>query len=387
MSGTSLDGIDVAVVDISGSGRNASIDLTHASTTRFSPDLADLLEGLVDAAGRTGTADLALIARLQIRLAHAYAKAVRAALDESSGPTPAVIGCHGQTVFHAPEPESIAGLDVGGTIQLGDPSALAVLLGMTVVGDFRVADVALGGEGAPIVPYLDWCILGSDAESRLALNIGGIANVTVLPAGGDRSDVRAFDTGPGNCLIDAACRQLLDRPFDRAGEVASSGTADEALLRSWMQDSYFRRPPPKSTGREVFDAEYAANLIRQADRAGLSVPDVMATITELTAASVADAIEQFTAVEPKANRLIVSGGGVHNRAVMDGLERRLADVTVESSAEHGLDPDAKEAILCAFLAYEAMAGVPAGMPSVTGASRPAVLGKICQGGQRAASPR
>lgn len=387
MSGTSLDGIDVAVVEIAGSGRNVSIELIHATTTRFPSELGEMLAGLVDAAGRTGNADLGMIARLQIRLAHEYAQAVRTALEESPGPPPSVVGCHGQTVFHAPEREKTAGLDVGGTIQLGDPSALAVLLGMTVVGDFRVADIALGGEGAPIVPYLDWCVLGSDAESRLALNIGGIANVTVLPTGGDRSDVTAFDTGPGNCLIDEASRRLFDRSFDRDGQVACSGAPDEALLRSWMRDSYFRRPPPKSTGREVFDAEYAEKLIAQALEAGLDAADTLATITELTAASVADAIERFTTADPPAKRMIVSGGGVHNLAIMDGLKRRLSGVTIESSRAHGLDPDAKEAILCAFLAHEAMAGVATGMPSVTGASRPAVLGKICQGGQRAPSLR
>lgn len=393
MSGTSLDGIDVAVVDITGSGRQAVIEPVHAITAEFSPSLRRILSDLVDAAGRTGSADLGLIARLQIRLAHEYAGAVRSALngiealDGAPAPDPYVVGCHGQTVFHAPEPEPVAGLEVGGTIQLGDPSALAVLLGMTVVGDFRVADIALGGEGAPIVPYLDWCVLGSGAESRLALNIGGIANVTVLPAGSGRGDVTAFDTGPGNCLIDAACHRLLGRPFDRDGEIASSGRWDDALLSSWMDDPYFRRPPPKSTGREVFDTGYADRLIGQALGAGLQPADTLATITELTAASVADAIERFTRPDPPARRMIVSGGGGRNRALMAGLARRLPGMEVESSAAHGVDPDSKEAILCAFLAHEAMAGVATGMPSVTGASRAAVLGKICQGGHRTPAPR
>ena len=354
-------------------------------------------------AGRSPRTDLGLIARLHIRLAHEYATAVRSALEEvRHGPRsqdeawpagdvsshiPYVVGCHGQTVFHAPEPEPVAGLDVRGTIQLGDPSALAALLGMTVVGDFRVADMALGGEGAPIVPYLDWCILGSDAESRLVLNIGGIANVTILMAGAGRDDVTAFDTGPGNCLIDAASRLILERPFDRDGATALAGTPDEGLLTSWMQDPYFRRPPPKSTGREYFNSQYAERLIREAREVGLSDDDILATITELTAASVAEAVRRFTRSDPPARRMIVSGGGVHNRALMSGLGRRMTDVTVESAAAHGLDPDAKEAVLCAFLACEAMAGVPTGMPSVTGAERPAVLGKICQGGQRTRAPR
>jgi anhydro-N-acetylmuramic acid kinase len=247
--------------------------------------------------------------------------------------------------------------------------------------------MALGGQGAPLAPWLDYCMLSRPSESRLALNVGGIANLTLLPAGCGRDDVTAFDTGPGNCLIDAACRRLLDRPYDRDGEAAGAGSVDDGLIGTWLADSYFRREPPKSTGREYFTEGYADRLIDEGLARGLPAEDVLASITALTAASVTDAVERLVPSGRSAARVIVSGGGVHNRTLMRMLERRLPDQVVESSAAHGLDPDAKEALLCALLASEAIAGVPAGMPSVTGASRPAVLGKICQGGHADDSPR
>lgn len=370
MSGTSVDGIDVAFVRLEGTGRALRWDVIHHGMTPFDESVRERVLAL-------SHADLVRVddlARLHVRLAHEYARAVEAAAS-ACGMRPDAVGCHGQTVRHLPEPAPFDGLGIRATLQLGDASTLAQLLRLPVVGDFRPADVALGGQGAPLVPYVDWALLGDDRETRVALNIGGIANLTLLEPGAPASEVTAFDTGPGNMVSDALCRRFFDRAFDPDGAIAASGAVHEGLLASLRSDEYFRRPPPKSTGREQFGAAYASALAARGLAMGIEPADLVATAAALTADSIADACDRFLAARP--DRLLVSGGGARNRTILDRLSKRLDPAIVADTGSVGLDPDAKEAVAFAVLAHETLGGVPTGMPRVTGAGRSAILGKIC----------
>ncbi len=372
MSGTSLDGVDVAITRMAGSGQSVEIETLAFATTPYSDSLrADLLS-----ASTTNASDVALVGRLNAELARVYADVVRQVCRDSGVDLADVhaIGSHGQTVHHDPS--------AGYTLQIGDPSLLAHHLKTTVVGDFRQGDIALGGEGAPLVPYMDWCVFGSDSEDRVLLNLGGIANITSLPAGCARDQVVAFDTGPANMVVDALAERLLGRVYDEGGTAALRGDVNEAVVDRLMQHPYFDRKPPKSTGRELFDTSYVDDFLSvMRDEAGPGGSDndsIMATAAELSVRSICDAIDRLLSATPQ--RLIVAGGGIHNRYIMQRLEACLEGAVVETTAAHGIDPDAKEAICFAILAHEALAGVATGMPTVTGASGRAFLGKICYSG-------
>jgi anhydro-N-acetylmuramic acid kinase len=313
-----------------------------------------------------------------VRLAALYADAVDRVLDEAGRDRAALdlVGSHGQTVQHLPEPADCAGEDVRATLQIGNPSTLATRLGVPVVGDFRAADVALGGQGAPLVPYFDYVTLTAPDEHRGLLNLGGIANLTVLPAGGAPGDVRAFDTGPANMVIDALADRLFDAPFDRDGRHAAAGTPDYDLVADLLDGDYFRTAPPKSTGREAFGADYVDRLLGAAQSRGLDAADAMATATMLTAASVYQAYAQYIREEQSIDVVIVSGGGVHNDTLMRMLTDAFAPIPVRPAAEYGVDADAKEALCFAVLAHETVNGVPTSLPSVTGASASTLLGSI-----------
>ncbi len=369
MSGTSLDGVDVAIARLAGSGRGMMIELSAFSSIPYSPALRDLL--LANSAPETSS--VRDLAQLNVRLAHVYAEAIRTALKRMEL-TPAdldLVGLHGQTVHHVPDAEDCAGVPTRSTLQIGDGSTLANLLGVPVVGDFRMADMALGGQGAPLVPYFDYVFFGDDTEHRALLNIGGIANITVLPAGAAPGDVFAFDTGPGNMLIDALARRFFGRPYDEDGRIAASGAVQPALLAELLADPYLARVPPKSTGREYYGQPFVDALTSR----GLPPEDLLATVTAYTAASVADAIERFVSL--RLDAVIASGGGVRNPVLMAALTERLAPVRVYTTDQYGLDADAKEALCFAVLGHETMQRVPTGMPRVTGASKPAIAGKIC----------
>jgi anhydro-N-acetylmuramic acid kinase len=242
-----------------------------------------------------------------------------------------------------------------------------------VVSDFRAADVALGGQGAPLAPYLDDSLFASETETRGLLNLGGIANLTVLPRGGSPGDALAFDTGPANMVIDALAARLMGVPYDADGAGAAAGRPDEAMLGRLLADPYFAEPPPKSTGRELFGATYVDRLMSE----GPSDPhDLLATATAFTARSIADAYRRFLAPRFPLDRLIASGGGTRNPTLMSALAAAFAPIPVETTAAYGLDPDAKEAVLFAVLAHEWANGVPTGLPAVTGASRPALQGSL-----------
>ena len=373
MSGTSLDGIDAAVVRLAGTGRELRFDVLGFETL----PLPGALRAAIRAAAEDAASPSAL-ARLHVRLAHAFADAADAALA-TAGLTSAdldLAGSHGQTVQHLPQPAALAGREVAVTLQIGDAATLAHRLGCPVAYDFRAADVARGGQGAPLVPYFDWAAYSSPTESRLLLNLGGIANVSVLPAGAALADVTAFDTGPANMVVDQLAARFFGVGYDADGALAAAGTAHHDLLALLLEDPYFAQPPPKSTGRERFGEAFVDRLVEQGQALGCTPHDLIATATALTARSIADAVRRS---DPDGHpaRLIASGGGIHNPALMQMLADAFPHTRLETTAAHGLDPDAKEAVCFAVLAHELLNGQPTNLPSVTGASGPALLGSLC----------
>jgi len=370
MSGTSADGVDAAVARLRGSGRGLSVEPLAFLHSPYDDVLREVLLRNAEAA----TSSVRELALLDALLARLFAAATREACEAAGVQLSDLhlIGSHGHTFHHLPEPQALAGEWVTATLQLGDPSALAVQTGVPTVGHFRSADVALGGEGAPLVPYFDWAILADDAETRVLLNLGGIANLTVLPAGGDREAVYAFDTGPANMMIDALARRLLGAPYDRDGEAAARGTPDDALLESLLADPYFQRPPPKSTGRERFGSAAVEGLVASGGRAD----DLLATATALTVRSVADALERFVLPRHLPDVLIASGGGCRNPTLMRLLTEAVAPLPVRIADAYGVDPDAKEALCFAVLAHEFANGTPTSLPGVTGARRATCLGQL-----------
>ncbi|RMH68597.1 MAG: anhydro-N-acetylmuramic acid kinase [Bacteroidetes bacterium] len=373
MSGTSLDGVDAVVARLTGSGPAIRIEPLAFVSIPYPPALRALL--LRNSAPETSS--VLDLSQLNVRLAHVYAGAVRRVVAEAGLTVEALdlVGSHGQTVHHVPDPADCAGQAVTSTLQIGDPSVLANLLGVPVVGDFRLADMALGGQGAPLVPYFDYVCFADARETRGLLNVGGIANITVLPAGAGPEAVFAFDTGPGNMVIDALAQRLLGRPYDAAGAVAAQGTIDNAVLADLLSDPFFAQPPPRSTGRERFGAAFVDRLLGR--MTGRPAADVLATATMLTAAAVYQAYARFIRPAHALDALIVSGGGVHNAFLLQKLADSFAPIPVRPTSADGVDPDAKEALCFAVLAHETMNRVPTSLPRVTGARRPALLGKIC----------
>ncbi len=376
MSGTSLDGVDVVLARLSGTGREMDIELLDFISHPYPEPLRALLLKNSEPA----SSSVLEISQLNVRLAHVYADIVQLLLQKTGRPIDTIdaVGCHGQTIYHVPEAEDCAGVPTRSTLQIGDPSTLANLLAIPVVGDFRLADMALGGQGAPLVPYFDFVYFSSPDESRALLNLGGIGNLSVLPAGADPEEVVAFDTGPANMVIDALMQHFWEKPFDAGGDTAASGEVQPGLLELLLEDDFYRKPPPKSTGREYFNREYVMRMLALAEQQGIRrAEDVLATAAALTIETVARAYLNFIAPRTQVKRIIVSGGGVHNRVIMDGLCNRLKPVQVESVKTFGLDPDAKEALCFAVLAHETFNGMPSNVPRATGASRPTILGKIC----------
>jgi len=347
MSGTSLDGIDVALVEM------PRIRTVAFRSTPYPENIrAELLSLAKTTPNAVSSLDIVQrVSRLNYALAELYAKAVR-----KLGPVD-LIGCHGQTVYHE-----------GGrhTLQLGEAAVIAERTGTPVISNFRARDIAAGGQGAPLVPYVDYRLFRDPKRTRVALNIGGIANVTVIPAG-DSGDVVAFDTGPGNMVIDALVRGFTKRKlnYDRGGRIAASGRVNTKLLDDLLVDPYYRRKPPKSAGREQYGADFV-NKFR-----GLPARDAIATATVLTAATIAFQVRQYEPAE-----IVISGGGVHNRQIIGHLAGFLPGVALASTTDYGIDADAKEAVAFAVLAYETWRGRSSNLPSATGARRAAVLGDV-----------
>lgn len=371
MSGTSLDGIDAVLLAVTGSGvRTRFRQVAHIH--RVYPPA---LRSMILRNSRPGGGRVDEIARLHMALAVRAAGAVRELARAARLPLSRIslIGSHGQTIHHLPAPVRMFGARIGATLQIGSPSVLATLTGVTTVGDFRVADVAAGGQGAPLVPYFDWLVFRSRTRHRVMLNLGGIANVTLLPRGCSADGVVACDTGPGNMVVDALARVLFHRPMDRGGAIARRGRPVPRLLAWMRRHPYLRRRPPKSTGREEFGEAFVQEVLRRGRRHRKE--DLVATAAEFTAWSVYETCRRLGSGSPDA--LVVSGGGARNAAIMLGLERYFGRAVVRRIEEYGMTCDAKEAICFAVLANETVHGRPANLPSVTGARRPVVLGVVC----------
>lgn len=358
MSGTSLDGVDAALVRIRPSKGTYAVDLLNFVTLPFEEELM----GALRAALPPNAGTVAQLAELHREIGLAFAQAAQ--LAQSDMPID-YIASHGQTMWHAGDRHV--------TLQIGDPFVIREAMQTTVCHDFRSADCAAGGHGAPLVPYVDALLLGSDDEDRVAVNIGGIANLTILRRGAGPHEVTAFDSGPGNMLIDAFVRSRTsgETTFDRDGALAAAGSVSQAALDAMLADPYFALAPPKSTGREQFGAQFLQAHAKYLD--ALSLEDGAATLTALTAASLAHAIADGA---PQGARVLVSGGGAHNRALMAALQERLPQFRVERSEVMNLHGDAKEAVAFALLGYETLRGRAANVPGVTGARRAVPLGSI-----------
>ncbi len=375
MSGTSLDGIDIADVSVTGSGKDLQWTLNGFYSQPYSDGLQEIL--LLNSDSETGS--LPQITVLGDIVAQEYESAIHSAIGEWGTDLSdySAVGSHGQTLFHQPELLQLDSFSGVGSIQIGDPAMMSHRLGIPVVGDFRVADMAFGGHGAPLVPYFDYVTFCDPNESRLLINIGGIANITALPAASGLQDIRAFDTGPGNMILDVASRQFLGEEFDRDGRTASRGTVSSILFDELVSDEWFAAAPPRSTGREMFSAAYNQRVFGSAEALGLSTEDLLATLTSFSARTILDAWERFVRPDIEIDSVLVSGGGIYNKALMSILRGGFRGIPVSTTAAVGVDPDAKEAVCFAVLAHETLNGVPTGVPGATGASRSAVLGKIC----------
>ena len=376
MSGTSADGIDVAVLRITETkSRPASgltFDLLGHEHFRYPAAVRAAVLKAMNAT-RTSVAELA---RLNFLLGELYADAVLKAQRKIGARALDLIGCHGQTIYHQGEAERYLGKKITCTWQTGEGAVVAARLGIPVVSDFRPADMASGGKGAPLVPFLDYAVFRSLQVGRIVQNIGGIANLTAIPAAAKSEDVMAFDTGPGNMVIDQLMQQLFDKPYDHNGQIAMQGTILTPVLAEMLRATYFKRKPPKTAGREEFGKDYAKAFLRKCGRAAKQ--DVIATATALTAHSIAAAIRRFVLPTGKYRDYIVSGGGAKNHALMQMLADETATIGLEIavSDDFGVPSQAKEAVAFALLAYQTWRRQPSNIPSATGAKRPAILGKI-----------
>jgi anhydro-N-acetylmuramic acid kinase len=372
MTGTSVDAIDIAIARIHGGGTATRLELLHFSETLFTEEL----QNRIFANSEVASSNVNDICLLHTGLAHVYAAAVKNScqtLGIEVGDLD-LIGMHGQTIRHLPGAIDIGGFEIRSTLQIGSGSTLATLLQLPVVYDFRAGDMALGGQGAPLVPYVDYLLLHSDEEHRVFLNIGGVANVTIMPRGGTSDEVIAFDTGPGNILVDALMRKYHGREYDEDGQVARAGTVNPDLLSWLLQHPYYRVQPPKSCGRELFGEDYLHDFLNLArDLSVASTEDIIATAAETTVRSISTQLAPFVH-DWNHFHLLVSGGGARNRYFTSGLHHAFAHARAETTAEVGIDPDAKEALAFAVLANEWLMGNPANLPSVTGAKRRALLG-------------
>ena len=384
MSGTSADGVDVAICRIAPGAQEGDwprVRLIGLLETKYPRLVRAAVLRVMEGEAQTA----AQMSRLNWRLGDIYADCVEKAA-EKFGVRVELVGCHGQTVHHETQARRVLGLAVRSTWQMGEAAVVAERMRCPVVSDFRPADVAAGGEGAPLVPMLDYCLFRSKTKRRVLLNLGGIANVTVIPAGGGLEDVIAFDTGPGNMVIDAVMQREFGKPYDRGGKVGLRGRWNLEVVRTLMADKYFRRRPPKSCGREEFGAAYADRLIAMCKAAGGSAVDTVATATELTAASVVYGYRRFGfCIKPLLLLdnvdVIAAGGGVKNGMLMSRLRTHflMSGIRMKAAQEFGLDPQAKEGVAFALLAWLTWNGRVGNVPAATGAKRAVVLGKVSFG--------
>lgn len=380
MSGTSVDGVDAALVEISGTDSEPKVKLLAFENKPYPPQVREKIFLLFTPANAT----VDKVGYMNFLLGEIYAKSALSVI-EKAGMKPEeidVIGSHGQTIWHAPIPESPDGIPVAYTVQIGEGSVIAERTGILTVSDFRVADMAAGGQGAPLVPFSEYLLYRREKETILLQNIGGIGNMTVMPAGAKPRDVFAFDTGPGNMIIDAVISAVTggEKTYDAGGETAAKGRVCNALLDILKEEPYYRQPLPKTTGREHFGVQYTEKILSWWKENPIPVEDLLATVTDLTAYSIADAYERYVLPKYRASEIIVGGGGSYNATLLRFMKERFAPhgVAVRTQEDLGLSSDAKEAVAFALMADCCMRGKANTLPSVTGAEHPAVMGKISQ---------
>ncbi len=371
MSGTSADGMDAALVDISGFGLDTKVTTLGFVSLPYPEEIRKEILRL--ASGKEGGShDLCLFSFL---LGQLSLEACLTVCEQAGAPKESIdlVGSHGQTLWHIPKAEDYLGRPVRGTLQLGEASVICEGLGCPVVSDFRVRDLAADGQGAPLVPYAEYLLYRRPDQTVGLQNVGGIGNLTVLPQGGTPEDTFAFDTGPGNMVMDQLVERFTDgkQRYDENGAMAAQGACDEALLAWMLQDPYLKKAPPKSTGREYYGKEYVDTLLHQA--AGLKPENILATACRFTAECIRVAIDRFCPAQP--DYLVIGGGGSRNPTLMRDIRRAL-HLPVLVNEDLGYDSDAKEAVAFAVLANECVHGSANNMPSVTGARHPVVMGKI-----------
>jgi anhydro-N-acetylmuramic acid kinase len=375
MSGTSADGINVALTRIQGRGFRSRLELLAHYQFPYPAEVRRAVLATMNAS----SANVADLSRLNFLLGELYANAVRAAQRRARLECQ-LVGCHGQTIYHQGSPKPFLGRRIACTWQTGEGAIIAARLGLPVVSDFRPADMAVGGKGAPLVPFLDYALYRHRRYGRIVQNLGGIGNLTAIPPRAEPDDVVAFDTGPGNMVIDAVTEHLFHKPYDLNGRFAARGEPIERVLRELLRNPYFRRKPPKTAGREQFGREFVREFLRVCRRSDEN--DIVATATALTARSIGIAVRKFVLplVEPPARfrEFVASGGGTKNATLMAMIREELAPLKmrVRTSDDLGMPSDAKEAAAFALLAYQSWRRLPSNVPSATGAERPTILGKV-----------
>lgn len=377
ISGTSSDGVDAALVDIRKHRGRVRLDLlafeVYPYPKSLPRQLIDLASGLPQS--------VATLCHLNFYIGELFAEAARRIARKARVPLSKIdlIGSHGQTVHHLPVPKREGHRIIRSTLQIGEPSVIAERTGITTIADFRPRDMAAGGEGAPLTPYLHHLLFSDPKRSRAVVNIGGISNVTYLKAGGALEKTVAFDMGPGNMLIDGLVRSLTGKEIDEGGKMARRGKADPALLSELMRHPFIRRKPPKSTGREVFGAPMVASVLQSTRMRRLPPEDLVATATHFTASAISENIHRFILKRGSLHEVIVGGGGVRNPVLMERLATLLSPIPVRPFEAVGHESRAIEAMTFALFAYQTFHGEPTNIPSVTGALRPVLLGKIIPG--------
>ncbi|MGB9596059.1 MAG: anhydro-N-acetylmuramic acid kinase [Candidatus Poribacteria bacterium] len=370
MSGTSADGVDSALVEIEGFGLKTRFNLIKFNTYPIPDNIREQLFRIFPPSKCT----VEDICELNFLIGDIFANSALEIIKEA-GLKPFdidLIGSHGQTVCHLPSS------NIPSTLQIGEPAIISNKTGIITVADFRVADVAVGGQGAPLVPYVDFLLLGNEYKTRAVQNIGGISNVTVLPANGKIDDVIAFDTGPGNMMIDETVRIITkgQMKYDFNGEIASNGSPNKDLLDKLLLHPFIRKNPPKTTGREEFGTHWTQKIVQEARSSGISDVDIVATVTEFTARSIYENYRRFILPKYDISEVLICGGGVHNQAIIRSLKEMLSPIKIGIVDDYGLPSDAKEAIAFAILANETIHGNAGNIPNVTGAKKSVVLGKI-----------
>ncbi len=373
MSGTSADGIDAALVEIE-KPSDFTVKLKHFVCLPWLREIrAEIL------ACCRHNAPIQRVTALNFLLGASFAEAALQVVEEAEVQMSevAAIASHGQTIWHQPAPFGIGGQQVTGTLQIGEPSVIAERTGRTVISDFRTSDMALGGQGAPLVPFADYALFGSPSESRCIQNLGGIANVTYLPAGGTLNDLIAFDIGPCNLLLDEMVRLAFqNRELDEGGELAMQGEVNEKSVEMILEHDFFKLKPPKSTGREMFDSRYCSRIYHEFQTENLTGYDILATLCASIATSIGNAYRDFLPKDERLKTVILGGGGVHNQRLTLELKTRLPKLNVRTHSDFGIPDDAKEAIAFALIGYETLHNRPSNVPAATGARRLAVLGKV-----------